>query len=85
MSTPPPILPPLPPRKRSTLAKLAIIFAVVLIVTFGLCSMTLINSSRAMDGPVFPISLVIVGICAIGLLVCAVAGIMNMLRKRPGA
>jgi len=86
MSTPPvlpPALPPPPPPPpRSTLAKLAIIFAVVGIITFGLCSVTLINSSRAMNGPVFPISLVIVAICAIGLFVCAVAGIVNSLRRR---
>jgi hypothetical protein len=84
MSTTPPAVPP-PPRKRSRLAKLAIIFAVVLIVTFGLCSVTLINSTKAMNGPVFPVSLVIVAICAIcaiGLLVCAIAGIVNNLRKR---
>ena len=80
-----PSVPPPPPRQRSTLAKLAIIFAVVGIITFGLCSVTLINSSSAMNGPVFPISLVIVGICAIGLLVCGVAGIVNVVRKRPGA
>jgi len=78
-----PSVPPPPPRQRSTLAKLAIIFAVIGIITFGLCSVTLINSSNAMNGPVFPISLVVVGICAIGLLVCAGAGIINMWRKRP--
>ena len=81
MRTTPPAVPP-PPRKRSTLTKLAIIFAVIAIITFGLCSVTLANSQHAMNGPVFPISLVIVLICAIGLFVCAVTGIVNAVRRR---
>lgn len=71
------------PRKRSTLAKLAILFAAVLVVTFGLCSITLANSYGSMNGLVFPVSIVIVGICASGLLVCGVLAIINALRRRP--
>jgi hypothetical protein len=85
MSTPPPQLsspPEPPPRKRSTLAKASIIFAVVLTVTFGLCSVTMIESSRGMDGPVFPISLVIVAICAIGLCVCGIAAVVRLFTNR---
>jgi hypothetical protein len=86
MSDPLPILPPVPPpRGRSTLDKLAIIFSVILIVTFGLCSVTLINSSSAMNGPVFPISLVIVAICAISLFICGVQAIINAIKRPPKA
>ena len=85
MSAPQPLPTAPPPPKRSTLTKLAIIFAIIAIITFGLCSVTLANSQHAMNGPVFPISLIIVGICAIGLLVCAIAGIINAVRRRSGA
>jgi hypothetical protein len=73
MSTPP--IPPAsfdarpPKRKRSTLAKLAIAFAITMVVTFGLCSITLANSNSAMNGPVFPAAIIIEALCIIGLIV----------------
>jgi hypothetical protein len=76
--TPPP--PPrfLPPkRKRSTLAKLAIAFAVTMVVTFGLCSITLISSNSAMNGPVFPAAIIIEALCIVGLIVIAIMAIFK--------
>ena len=68
MSTPP--TPPPPARKsRSNLAKLAIAFAVTIVATFGLCSITLISSNSAMNGPVIPAALIIEALCIIGLIV----------------
>ena len=80
MSTPPPpeleSAPKLPPRRgRSTLAKLAIAFATIIIVTFGLCSAVLMSSNSAMSGPVFPAALVIEAICVVGLIVVAILAI----------
>jgi hypothetical protein len=76
--TPPP--PPrfLPPKhKRSILAKLAIAFAVTIAVTFGLCSITLINSGNPMNGPVFPAAIIIEALCIIGLIVIAIMAIFR--------
>jgi len=86
MSTPPPPLPEsvpeLPPRRgRSTLAKAAIALAVIIIVTFGLCSAVLMNSTSAMSGPVFPAALAIEAICIVGLVVIAILAITR--RNRP--
>jgi hypothetical protein len=74
MSTPP--TPPTPPqffppkRKRSTLSKLAIAFAVTIAVTFGLCSIALSrDSSSTISGPVFPAAIIIEALCIIGLIV----------------
>jgi hypothetical protein len=83
MSTPP--IPPnyspseLPPPKpgRSSLAKLAIIFAVTIGVTFGLCTIALMNSNSAMSGPILPAALVIEGICVLGLVVVAILAIVR--------
>jgi hypothetical protein len=78
MSTPPTPPPPeLAPAKksRSNLAKLAIAFAVTILVTFGLCSITLISSNSAMNGPVFPAAIVIEAICIVGLIVVAILAI----------
>jgi hypothetical protein len=73
--TPPQFLPP--KRKRSTLAKLAITFAVTIAVTFGLCSITLISSINAMKGPVFPAAIIIEALCIIGLIVIAIMAIFR--------
>ena len=81
MSTPP--IPPeyspseVPPTKpgRSSLAKLAILFAVTIAVTFGLCSIALVNSTSAISGPIVPIALVIEAICLLGLVVVAIVAI----------
>jgi hypothetical protein len=76
MSTPP--TPPPPARKsRSNLAKLAIAFAVTIITTFGLCSITLISSNSAMNGPVLPAALIIEALCIIGLIVIAFIAIFK--------
>jgi len=86
MSTPTPPLPEsapeLPPRRgRSTLAKLAIAFAITMVITFGLCSAVLMNSTSAMSGPVFPTALVIEAICILGLVIIAILAIAR--RNRP--
>ncbi len=81
MSTPP--TPPTPPqfrppkRKRSTLSKLAIAFAVTIAVTFGLCSITLINSGNPMNGPVFPAAIIIEALCIVGLIVIFIIAIFR--------
>lgn len=68
MSTPP--TPPPPARKsRSNLAKLAIAFAITIVGTFGLCSITLISSNSAMNGPVLPAAIIIEALCVVGLIV----------------
>ena len=72
---------PPPPRGRSSLAKLAITFAVIIVVTFGLCSVTLIRSNSAMNGPVFPAAIIIEAICVVGLIVVAILAIAR--RNRP--
>ncbi len=77
-SSPPPPPELLPPkRKRSTLAKLAIAFAITIVVTFGLCSITLISSNSAMNGPVFPAAIIIEALCIIGLIVVAIMAIFK--------
>jgi hypothetical protein len=73
MSTPP-ITPP-PPRGRSTLAKAAIAFAVTIAITFGLCTVSLMNSNSAMNGPIIPAALIIEAICIVGLIVIAAMAI----------
>ena len=77
--TPPPLPenePTLPPRQgRSTLAKLAIAFAVTIVVAFGLCSVTLIRSTSAISGPILPAAVIIEAICAVGLIVIAILAI----------
>jgi len=87
MSTPPtPHLPeqnppPPPPRSRSTLAKLAIAFAVTIAITFGLCSAALMHSTNAVSGPILPAAAVIEAICVVGLIVVAILAIAR--RNRP--
>jgi len=84
MSAPPPPLsgmPEPPPRKRSSLATAVIVFSVVAMVTFGLCSVALMSSAQSIEGMIFPVSLVIVAICAIGLVVCGIAGIIKLFTK----
>jgi hypothetical protein len=81
MSTPPPLpddtlelLPP--PQPRSALAKIAIIFAVTMCVTFGLCSLS-VATMDASNVPgwisqyIFPASMVIEATCLLGLLTIA--------------
>ncbi len=83
MSTPP--IPPnynpseLPPPKpgRSSLAKLAIIFAATICVTFGLCTIGMMSSKSAMSGNLLPAALVIEGICVLGLVIVAIAAIVR--------
>jgi hypothetical protein len=76
MSTPP--LPPndtfglTPPPPRSTLSKVAIVLAVTMGVTFGLCSITATNASPGNGGLIFSISIIIEAVCAIGLLVVGI-------------
>jgi hypothetical protein len=87
MSTPPPpplpepYPPPPPPRGRSTLAKLAIVFAVTIVVTFGLCSATLMHSTSAISGPVLPAAVVIEAICVVGLIVILILAITQRRRS----
>ncbi len=84
MSTSPPPPPPqlLPPEpRRSNLAKLAVAFAITIVVTFGLCSITLMSSNNAMNGPVFPAALIIEGICLVGLLVVAIMAIIRAIKN----
>jgi hypothetical protein len=86
MSTPPSPLPgsdpELPPRRgRSTLAKLCIAFAVIIVVTFGLCSVALMNSTSAMSGPIFPAAIIIEAICVVGLIVVAILAIAQRRRQ----
>jgi hypothetical protein len=70
MSTQPTTPQFLPPkRKRSTLSKLAIAFAITMVVTFGLCSITLASSNSAMNGPIFPAAIIIEALCVVGLIV----------------
>jgi hypothetical protein len=84
MSTPPTQqqnpLPP-PPRSRSSLAKTAIVLAPTIIVTFGLCSITLMSSNSAMAGPVFPAAIIIEAICIVGLIVVGILAIAR--RNKP--
>ena len=86
MSTPPPNLPEgpdeVPPahRSRSNLAKVAIAFAITIVVTFGLCSITLISSNGAMSGTVFPAALIIEAICLVGLIVIAISAIARSVK-----
>ena len=79
MSAPP--TPPQPKRNRSTLAKLAIAFTVTIAVTFGVCSITLISSNSAMNGPVLPAAIIIEALCIIGLIVIAIMVIVRRLKK----
>jgi hypothetical protein len=87
MSTPPtPQLPeqnpaPPPPRGRSSLAKTAIVLAATIVVTFGLCSITLMSSTSAISGPVFPAAIIIEAICIVGLIVVAILAIAR--RNKP--
>ncbi len=86
MSTPPPLLPAsdpeLPPRRgRSALAKLCIAFAATIVVTFGLCSVALMNSTSAISGPIFPAALIVEGICVVGLIVVAILAIAQRRRQ----
>jgi hypothetical protein len=87
MSTPPtPHLPeqnppPPPPRGRSSLAKLAIAFAVTIVVAFGLCSVTLMRSTSAVSGPILPAAVIIEAICVVGLIVVAILAIAR--RNKP--
>ena len=74
--------PPLPPpRSRSSLAKLAIAFAVTIAITFGLCSVTLIRSTSAISGPILPAAVIIEAICVVGLIVVAILAIAQ--RNKP--
>ena len=73
--------PPPPPRSRSTLAKLAIAFAVTIAITFGLCSAALMRSTNAISGPILPAAVVIEAICVVGLIVVAILAIAR--RNRP--
>jgi hypothetical protein len=82
MSTPP--IPPNddaselpPPKPSSSLAKLAIIFAVTIGVTFGLCTIALMNSNSAMSGPILPAAIIIEGICILGLVIVAILAIVR--------
>jgi hypothetical protein len=82
MSTPPPTLPgsesEQPPRRgRSTLAKLAIAFAVTIAIAFGLCSVTLMRSTNAVSGNILPAAIIVEGICAVGLVVVAIVAIVR--------
>jgi hypothetical protein len=86
MSTPPtPQLPEQnpapPPPPRTSLAKTAIILAVTIVVTFGLCSITLIRSNSAISGPVFPAAIIIEAICVVGLIVVGILAIAR--RSKP--
>jgi hypothetical protein len=86
MSTPPPHLPgsepQLPPRPgRSTLAKLAIVFAVTIVVAFGLCSVTLMRSTSAVSGPILPAAVIIEAMCVVGLIVVAILAIAQRNRS----
>ena len=75
MSTPPQNPVPLPPRTRSSLAKTAIVLAATIVVTFGLCSITLMSSNSAMSGPVFPAAIIIEAICIVGLIIVGILAI----------
>jgi hypothetical protein len=92
MSTPPPLpddtlelLPP--PQPRSTLAKLAIIFAVTMGVTFGLCTLS-VATMDASNVPawisqyIFPASVVIEAVCSLGLLTIAFIAIARTIKNR---
>jgi len=39
------------------------------------------SSAQSIEGMIFPVSLVIVAICAIGLVVCGIAGIIKLFTK----
>jgi hypothetical protein len=72
---------PPPRRGRSGLAKLTIAFAVTIVVTFGLCSVALMNSNSAISGPILPTAVVIEGICVVGLVVVAILAIVRNIRS----
>ena len=84
MSTPP--LPddtlglsPKPP-KRSILQKATIVLSVILVVTFGLCTVSL-TSDRMMDyAIIYKASITIEALCILGLLVIAVIVIFRALQ-----
>jgi hypothetical protein len=72
----------LPPKPgRSNLAKLAIIFAVTIGVTFGLCTIGLMSSNSAMSGPILPAAIVSEGICILGLVIVAILAIVRSSRS----
>jgi len=60
---------------------LAITFAVIIVVAFGLCSVTLIRSTSAISGPILPAAVIIEAICVVGLIVVAILAISR--RNRP--
>jgi hypothetical protein len=65
-----------PPRPRSTLAKLAIIFAATMGITFGLCTVSVITIDTSnvpgwFGQYIFPTSMIIEATCLLGLLAIA--------------
>jgi hypothetical protein len=72
---------PPPPRGRSTLAKTAIALAAIIVLTFGLCSVMLISSTKAISGPVFTAAIIIEAICIVALIVVGILAIAR--RSRP--
>lgn len=85
MSTPPPLpddtleLSPRPP-KRSLLAKLTIALAVILGLTFGLCTAAVASGATINEGIVFETSITIEAACVLGLFVIAIIVIFRALR-----
>jgi hypothetical protein len=65
-----------------TLAKLAIAFAVTIIVAFGLCSVTLMRSTTAVSGPILPAAVIIEAICVVGLIVVAILAIVRSAHRK---
>lgn len=65
-----------PPKSRSTLAKLAIILAATIGITFGLCAVSVVTIDTSnvpgwFSQYIFPASMIIEATCLLGLLVIA--------------
>jgi hypothetical protein len=74
-----------PQRPRSTLAKLVIMFAVTMGVTFGLCTlsaatMDMANLPEWFGEYIYPISAAIEAICLLGMLTIAVITIVRAIK-----
>jgi hypothetical protein len=80
-----PTPPPPPPNEPVNLAKLAIIFAVTLGVTFGLCTVAVVTGAigmqKSIGGVVISVSAVIELICLLGLVVVGFWAIVRSIRS----
>jgi hypothetical protein len=73
-------LPPPEPRKPISLSKLAVIFAVIFGLAFGLCSVTAFGAGGSVNQYGLAIALIVEAICAIGLIVIAILAIVRSAR-----